>query len=1517
MKKKKDIEEVKQELEKKPSKFRKWFVRIVLFLLLFIVFTIGGAFVSLQFKSVRTIILDFAEGEINKSLNAKLNIEDFTLTSLKSIDLYGTTLVVGGDTVIAIPEASAFVDIDAIMNGTIAVNSLTTTNAKINMLKDSAGIWNISKIPKPSADTTAPSDTKLLFKKVQFVNADFKMFDPYAEIKDSTGFNTNNMHLEKLNFSGAISIRPAKKKLVASLEGLSFYESVMNRTLTPTDLDFLIDGDILKISDLVYKSGETTLDLDAEIVGIDVFGGIKDGDVETAKVDVSAKATNVNVPELMSLLNVPVDFKGTHDFTLEADGTMDNINIESFELELDNSTMKVKGKILNVLDSDKIYFNLQADDSYLTYFDVVKFLNLNKSNLPDFKYANLRKLRMKGNPKYLEFDLNFNSGLGSLMGDLVVDNRGTMGLKYDGEIKSIDISAMYPNTIKTNLNGELHAEMKGIKSKSPFIDLRFDGGANSIDKYKMSRLKIKMESDNFKLVRLDTLYAEFGTSTMGYTVGEPEKRYIQGFGLLDISNKDTASYNLDLVFNAMNLKELLGSEKMPSYLSGRSLLNGKGQEINEISGEFDTDINDIVFDDRAFFPFGFNLKVDRFSPKDRKIEFDSDFGNIIFQGDFNFNNTMASLQNQGNYMYNFIAKELNKLIPSDQEVVDKLELVEVEKLGAFDTIDVNLKINVNDFSFLTAFMDSTNLKMKTELNFHIFSQGEESSLYINSLNINDLYYNKGDLTITSHGLNAEGGLYMKLKDSMAVFSDFNLKTKANEQISINDNTLNYPSLNLDFDGEQFEFNGITDLNNEIDVRFTGNTTLIPGGVQLGFDTLDLSYLNEYNLSLTQPIKAKFVNGGFIIESMELTNPNTKERISLSGEYNADTERFNNFSLTLNSLDLQTLKTFVPRQNKKQFDQMNGMIDSMTIVMNGTVSEPLMELNIVSDDLQVNEQMVGDIKADLSYKSQQITGNLLIDHYSNDESMPNLIKGEINSLPINLSLTDVENRFYSNKETDMEFVIDSLPLSIISPFVPSISYLKGIGKGKLLVGGSLPDNLTFDGIVRFDNTSFLVDATNVGYRARGGLILKENKVFLEDVYVYNQPDDLSNGKAKVTGVINLEKMDIERFDLGIRTDRFLVMNDETQKAKPDLYGRTIIATETDSLRFYGSFTEPNLEGYVAIESADLKMPDEEDIQLVRSKFIYKRVGDLITASYGRADSVKVKKTKKAQEVTDSFMDLLNIDLDLEFRGRTLVEMQINQFLRTSVIIGTPINMRSIRYVKRPYSKEAKLYGKIVLKEGSKLSFFKTFDITGDINFPTGNISNPTLDLKAEYQGTTAEYKKYTVEIFVTGTKENPILRFEFEIGGESGYGEREKKLSDIINLLLTGRISNDNTANGSGQDINIQSTVASDILTRQVAQELGKLGLSAQIDFEDNFENAKVKIGGDIVGGARWSFGGNVNDISGSRLEIEIPLDDFINLTEEAWLNIILNFTYVNSPETVKTDENQIHWEGKLKLGGSW
>lgn len=1519
MKKKKDIAELKSEVGKKPSRIRKWIVRIVLFLLFFAFFVITGAFVSLQFKTVRSAILDFAEGEINKSLNAKVSIDDFTLTSLSSVDLFGASLVLNEkDTIAFIPELTAKVNLDAILNGKIFINELVLVQPKINMIRNSEGIWNVSQIPKISTDTTAPPDTKILFSYLKLKDADFRMYDPYAKASDSSGFNTSNLHLKNLNLSGSLFIRPTKKQLKASLDNLSFYESVMNKNLAPTNFEFMIDSNFVSISNLNYKSDKTKLELDAKIIGIDIFGGIKEGDFEKSEIMLDANAQNIDIPELMSLLNAPVDFKGVHDIALRANGTMDNINIDEFKLKLKNSKVRLNGNIKNVTDPSKIYFDLSANNSHVAYNDVVNFLNMRNNNMPDFIFANFNKMRMIGRPKNLKFILDANTGVGSLEGDLIVQNSGKLDVFYDGNVRAFNTKKLFPNSLETNINGELNTELINITGSKPIVNLRFDGANNSIDKYNMTRLKIKMESENFKLVRLDTLYAEFGSSTMGYTIGMPEKSYLEGHGLLDISSKNSALYNINLNFNALNLKQLLDNEKMPNYITGNSNLKGKGLELNNITGVFDTEIRDIVFEDRAFFPFGFNLKVDKFSNNDRKIELNSDFGSIVLQGNYNFENTLTSLQNQGYSLYNFIASKVNKLIPKDQELVDKLELLEVQKIGSFDSIDANLKINVSDFSFLTAFMDSTNLLMNTELNFHIFAKENESSLYINSLKIEDLYYSHGDQSITSRGLNAEGGLYMKLVDSAAEFSDFKLSAKADEKISINQNTLNFPIANIEYDGKEFKFSGQTDVNNQLDIVFDGNTIIIPGGIQLGFTKLDLTYQNEYNLSLSEPIDAKFVNGGFTINSMELTNPETKENIKLEGEYNAEKNRFKDFKLSLNNLEIQALKTFIPREKRKSFNQIDGKVDYLNVVLNGDVANPKMKFIAKSDDISVNEQMVGDINTELFYEDREIKGNLIINHYSNKEEMPELIKGEINSFPIDLSLMEVENRFPTTKQADMKFIIDSLPLSIISPFVPSISYLKGVGKGKLLVSGFLPDNLEFNGIVRFDNASFLVDATNVGYKANGGLILKGEKVFLEQVRLYNLQDDLNGGVADVSGSVTLDELNISELDIGFKTKRFLVMHDETQKVKSDLFGRLIISTERDSLRFYGSFEKPNLDGYVAIKSADLKMPDEEEVQLVRSKFIYKRSGDLITATYGRSDSTKVKKTKKAQEVTESLFDLLNMDLDVEFSGRTLIDMQINQFLSTSVIVGTPVSLRNIRYVKSRNSKEAKLYGRIILKEGSKLSFFKTFDIEGDINFPTGNISNPTLDLVAKYEGTTTDYKKYKVEIFVTGTKEEPKLRFEYEIAGESGIGDDEKKLSDIITLLLMGRISDKDVANnGAGQDINFQGMIASDIITRQIAQELGKLGLSAQIDFDENFEDARVKIGGDIVGGARWSFGGNVNDISGSRLEIEIPLDEFFNLTEEDWMNILLNFTYVNSPETVKTDENQIHWEGKLKFGGSW
>ncbi|MER3329748.1 MAG: hypothetical protein RIF34_09245, partial [Candidatus Kapaibacterium sp.] len=402
------------------------------------------------------------------------------------------------------------------------------------------------------------------------------MFDPYAKNKDASGFNTSNLHLENLNFSGSLYIRPAKKQLKASLDNLTFYESVMKKSLTPTNLEFDIDSNFVSVKDLQYESGNTKLNLDARITGIDIFGGIKDGDFEKAEIMLDADAESINIPELMALLNAPVDFRGTYDLALEADGSMDDIRIQNFKLKLPNSDLKIKGRIKDVTNPDKIYFDLTANNSHLAYNDVVRFLNMKNSKMPDFIFANFNQIRMKGRPNNLHFDLDANTGIGNLNGELVVQNDNKLNVIYDGKVSAIDASRLYPNTIATNINGELNTELLGITGDNPIIKLKFDGGANSIDKYKMSRLKIDMKSENFTQVRLDTLYAEFGSSTMGYNMGVPEKSYIKGQGLLDISDKFNALNNLDVDFNAINLKQLLENEKMPNYLSGSSKLQGKG-----------------------------------------------------------------------------------------------------------------------------------------------------------------------------------------------------------------------------------------------------------------------------------------------------------------------------------------------------------------------------------------------------------------------------------------------------------------------------------------------------------------------------------------------------------------------------------------------------------------------------------------------------------------------------------------------------------------------------------------------------------------------------------------------------------------------------------------------------------------------------------------------------------------------------------------------------------------------------
>jgi hypothetical protein len=280
------------------------------------------------------------------------------------------------------------------------------------------------------------------------------------------------------------------------------------------------------------------------------------------------------------------------------------------------------------------------------------------------------------------------------------------------------------------------------------------------------------------------------------------------------------------------------------------------------------------------------------------------------------------------------------------------------------------------------------------------------------------------------------------------------------------------------------------------------------------------------------------------------------------------------------------------------------------------------------------------------------------------------------------------------------------------------------------------------------------------------------------------------------------------------------------------------------------------------------------------------------------------------------------MNVKFLGPFNVTMDLGPLSKLSAEIGTPNRSESIRYVKHREEQEATLYGSLIVKKGSTLSLYKTFNTEGTISFPTGNITNPGLDLNAEYSftsyGSDQETKYYNVALLVTGTKEKLRINFSYSINGEEVTGDSTQIAQDAMFLLLFGKTKSEllgGTGSSVGQNLGSSgAAVGASYVVNELLTSI-KYIESADIDFEGgDFTNARLKLKGKLFSDVRFEIGGTVADLaSNNEISIDAPMSDLLGAD---FMNINLTITRSTSINTSPSID-QKDWEIKIKFGDSW
>ncbi|MFP4369758.1 MAG: translocation/assembly module TamB domain-containing protein, partial [Candidatus Kapaibacterium sp.] len=1259
---------------------------------------------------------------------------------------------------------------------------------------------------------------------------------------------------------------------------------------------------------------------------------------------VSLNADNVYPSNIQEFTPLPVNLDEKYNLALKADGKLNLMNIKDLRLTTDETYIMISGFLRNLDQPDEFNYDLVLDGSKIYKKDVTEALpSMDLTSLPDMSYIEFQKMDAWGSSDSAHVSMQAISDIGRLSGTLSSGFGDDLTYSADIDFNELELA---PITKSDQMQSTLNGSIKLDGSGTELSDLRIDVDAaffkSTYSGFSVDTLAMKSRIADSRIF-IDTLIARAPINISDTVYGEETIiQQVYAGGYFDLPQVKSPQYNLNIDFSDISASNLLDNDALPRMLGGKLHAEGTGFHPDSIEAGLKADFEQVFFGKVVLMPFTLEADIERMQGNKRKASLNSQFLNAKLEGEYRLTDLINSLADQGTYLASFFSERMNILNPSVSDTLDKK--YDLPKKSSFHDIDAVFTADITDMSPLSTLLEDISLTTNARLSFHYYTHDEVSSLELDSLSLTHFSYESEDMLAASSPIILTGKMTMEIRDSVPEFKMLNLNLEGKGNTYIDDMIITGPDISMNFDGNKLDYKISSDFNREWNFMAAGNMLLKENDMNFQLDQAKINYKDEFVWKNDQTIQIDFLPDGFEIKTCELSREK-KEQLKLSGALKNN--EANDLTVALYNFDLGELKTLLPA-DQPMLSDFKGKIDSVRLTVFDDLKSPYLQMKISADNLVFDKVQVGMITGDLNYKDKNLSGDIKILSGPDTTIKHQLATVSINRMPIYLGI-DTLDRFPENKSMDIKVEGRKMPLALAAPFIPTLERLRGYAKLNVNISGKLPEDIEYSGDLDIKETSFILAPTNVSYLAEGKISLNNDEILIDKIILANHPENDVRGKAEVTGKVELEDFSLSYLDINIMAKDFIAMTDATQSAMPNLYGDLIFSTGPDNIRFHGTLDKPNLTGDINVNRAELQMPELSSKQSVRTELNYEFISDTLRIKgETKPDSVKrslfQQRMKYLAEQSDTteeqkaqaeiskdeknIADLINYDLNLMIPGRFLVDISLGILGNIQADIGTANPEEGLRYVKNRDEDEPRLYGALILKEGSTLKYVRAMEVEGNITFRTGAMDNPTLDLTARYQGLTLDEnnrRPYTVIINVTGSQENPEIDMTYTIDGETPPGDKSKITQDAAFLLLTGQTkSSALSGSGSGGQIFDETELGGSVLSSAFSKsiiELLNTGYIQNLDIDfasgPGQEQTKVKLSGRLFGGATYTFGGAINDFkNNNEFRIDIPIDVFQS-NKSAINRFLVQIKKSSADNTTAFDVDQIDWEIKLKFGGNW
>jgi hypothetical protein len=1527
-------ENEKIEIVKKKTSLGKKLLKGILYLFLFFTFISILLVILAQFRFFRNFALENTLKFVNNELIAKIEIDDLTFFDVQGIHFYGVRLIADGDTLANVPELIIDVNYELLFDQKVTVNRVIFKNPTIRLLRNSVdSLWNYDKIAlSTDTTTTGPSPWVIDVKKLELRDGTFLRYDSTISYINYAMMDYDHISLDNFNLVLSAKVKLETNDFYAEIRKLNGFENYSRMRIQDISTKLILNPEIIAAKDFKAKLNESDFEINVEMTKFNVFDTINPPDIEKAHFYLDAKGLNIEDSVIQKFASIPIKFGKSANIWLDATGTLSKMSVKRVNLETGNSDIKISGELKSLLDMDKFEYEFSLDDTKITRKDILDMLsNLDLKDIPEFGDAYTKRLYVKGFIDSVYMDADIKTKIGHLIGKAGV-NYASDKIKYfaDFNVKNLYLSPL-TKSVKLDgiLNGRIAAKGSGTDLNNIKVDLVTNLYDSQIYGTHFKKFQTGISGANKKF-RFDSLYVEFPRSQNilpddKYMIYDDNKSYITLSGNIDFNDMKKPIYELDIKLNGLNFKEILDNKTLPDYLTGDFSINASGIDPDSLEGDFSGKFEEMSFTDRAFFPFSINANLKRGTGIDRNLVINSDLIDLEMSGSYRFSDLFDGIVAQGKHVAEYVVNKLESFNPKNLIVQDSVSKHHyVQNITEFPDVDAKLKVNITDLSPLNIFIDSISIYSGVSFEAVISSNKQQSIVFIDSLKLVNFAYKSSGMNIKTLGLRFQSSLITTITDSKPKIELLTINMDNTQDLRFNDLELDSAYTNLAFDGNNLDYSVGSFINNYLRLYSKGKLEIGNSFLKLNADSIKFSFNNTFFWNNTKPVKINSSLSSINIEDFSIERK-AGETIFLKGAINDDKAK--DIVLDISNLPVTDFLPLAGEAVVKQFAGMKFNIDTLRVRINGDLKKPKIITSIFADSLVLSNYKIGNINGRLIHNETYIHGYFdVITPLLGNKKTLNI---DVNYLPVYLG-TNSEIPFMNTKKSmDIRLKAMAMPLELLKPFAVGLSELSGFIDANLVVEGNIDDGLVYSGTANSTKTRLRVENTNIAYNAELNVDFNKDKVTLTKVLLKNIPEDERFGrlgKAEVTGTVDLDGFDIGNLDIYVTAERLLVMSDATMVTMPDMYGDFIISTDNIPLRFYGPLDKPNLDGNVNIYYAHLKMPMETKKSMVRTYLTYRRIGDIVRVqSTTVKDSTISTKHEKKEGIAPSIADLINYNLSAKILGQFIVEMDMNLIGSMYAVIATSDKTRALRYVKDRNDDNGKLFGEVVVKDQSTIKSWKQFTTSGVINFPTGSIENPLLDLSATHTGTMMENgmrKQFIVKMYITGFKDNPKVSFKYYIDQIEGTGSQEQINEDALYLLTLGR-----TKSGSGGSLNNSifnegmASGVSNFATKALSELLMTTGViqSAEFDFQGgamNLGEATLRLSGQLYGGISWTVGGTVADLSSNnQITIDIPASEFSN--NPFWSNFVLQLSKASNNNVLANSQDAKNWEVKIKLGSSW